>query len=283
MKITSKKFSSIFVLQIFLTAVFLLIVISLGFKAFFLINESKFRLSSYTVLVISKKAYVLRIDKKLSTLSILVLNDKKGILTNSMLANSIFLHIPLDGEIISEDGEINDVKTQLLSAKTVFSVFFSNPSFHLLQMNSYDFIKLYFWAKQVPKRNIQEKTIQSISSYKDNNFELNTILSDLFGDQDIINEKTSVEVVNATGINGLGGKVSQMLENTGFDVVSVSSTDTNQSSAIFLTKTSNSSKSLLKIQNLFPFEAKGSEQGIADIRILLGSDVPSALKNLEEN
>jgi len=233
--------------------------------------------------VISKKAYVMRIDNKLSTLSILALKDKSGISKNSMLENSIFLHIPLDGQITNEKDQINDLKTQLLSVQAVLSIFVPNPSVHLLQMNLYDYLKLYFWAKQVPKRNIHEKTIQSISSYKDNNSELNIIISNFFGDQDIINEKISVEIVNGTGINGLGSKVAQMLENTGFDVVSVSSTDENRSSAIFITKSSSNSKSLQKIQNLFLFEAKEVEQGIADIKIVLGNDISSKLKNLEEN
>ena len=91
-----------------------------------------------------------------------------------------------------------------------------------------------------------------------------------FRDSEIFNEKVTLEIVNSTGVDGLGSKVGFLLSNLGVNVISIRNGEANNTKISVKGK---GSQTLGRIEKLFKVKAQADEtNSIADITINIGKD-----------
>ena len=141
---------------------------------------------------------------------------------------------------------------------------------------------MYSYSKDI---NVENKKSSSVSSI----FQLDKEIKSIYLDSEIANEKLSISVVNATGINGLGKRVSRYVSNMGGRVVDVSSRNENLNKSVIIYK--GESKSLEYLANILNIENKTNYQEVykdakiehseiikSDIVIVLGLDISEDLR-----
>jgi len=140
---------------------------------------------------------------------------------------------------------------------------------------------MYSYSKDL---NIEDKKTQKISSI----FELDKQLKDIYIDSEIADEKLSISVINASGINGLGKRVSRYVSNTGARVVDLNTRNENLDKSVILfkedSKTSSYLANILNIENKLKVE-KGSSKYQefpdlikSDVVVVLGLDISEDLR-----
>jgi hypothetical protein len=97
---------------------------------------------------------------------------------------------------------------------------------------------MYSYSKDI---NVENKKSSSVSSI----FQLDKEIKSIYLDSEIANEKLSISVVNATGINGLGKRVSRYVSNMGGRVVDVSSRNENLNKSVIIYKGESKSLDLI--------------------------------------
>lgn len=141
---------------------------------------------------------------------------------------------------------------------------------------------MYSYSKDL---NVEDRKVSSVNSI----FKLDKELKSIYLDSEIANEKLSIAVVNATGINGLGKRVSRYVSNMGGRVVDVSSRNENIEKSVIIYK--DESKSMEYLANILNIENKTKYQEVdnnakieyseiikSDIVIVLGLDISEDLR-----
>lgn len=192
--------------------VFCLIMISFAIRLFSLMSESKFDGAHRFTLLIGEEKKVLGLisfEPMTSSLSLLTFS-RESILTFSNFNRNLGV-IP--------DGRIR-TSYHLVLTKTVPSIF-QSFIFHQkdisTNINFYDLLRLYMYSNKVPVSlvNIEEASISS----DPRNF--NKTASLLLADSGVTAENVSVQIVNAAGEPGLGGRLERVISNLGGNVVLV--------------------------------------------------------------
>ena len=141
---------------------------------------------------------------------------------------------------------------------------------------------MYSYAKDI---NVENKKSSSINSI----FQLDKELKSIYLDSEIANEKLSISVVNATGVNGLGKRVSRYVSNMGGRVVDVSSRNENLEKSQIIYKGESKSleylANILNIENKTEFQEGSNDAKIgyseiikSDIVIVIGLDISEDLR-----
>ena len=271
----SQKHDNIFYLKIFLLGVLALIAISIAIRCVILVRDSRFTASSFSALILGKDAYIVRVDRSSGLIAALTIHGARNVFAkNNILVNSILIGIPLEGEIIQNADDVySHPSQQYFSIVNMFSTVARQGQYSFRDMNLYDAIKMYIVAKGVSNTSISEQSVAKIPID-------NSILFDLFKDPQVLNQKTSVEVINASNTQGFASRVAQMLTNGGYNVVSVlSAEDTPHSKIIYRIKPNDS---LTHLFNIFPFpHSYKDETYISDVTIVLGEDIASKVPQEE--
>lgn len=174
------------------------------------------------------------------------------------------LNLPVDGEISFEKGEILTKAEDIdnLVRDSIFS--HSNSNLTVL-----DFVRLYIFSKTIPS-----SSISFVKTDQTNTNNIDKITSVKFLDNKISEEKASIEIVNATGVTGLGSKFAKIITNIGGNVISVTSGNEEKKSSIsFFGGKTYTLERLSSILKLEPYEMKTPQ--ISDIVIILGKDKES--------
>jgi hypothetical protein len=140
---------------------------------------------------------------------------------------------------------------------------------------------MYSYSKDLTVENKKTLKVNSI-------FELDKQLKDIYIDSEVAEEKLSISVVNASGINGIGKRVSRYVSNTGGRVVDLTTKNTNEEKSIILykedSKTLGYLSNILNINNTIKVEEDSSkiqsypELIKSDIVIILGLDISEDLR-----
>jgi hypothetical protein len=140
---------------------------------------------------------------------------------------------------------------------------------------------MYSYSKDLTVENKKTLKVNSI-------FELDKQLKDIYIDSEVAEEKLSISVVNASGINGIGKRVSRYVSNTGGRVVDLTTKNTNEEKSIILykedSKTLGYLSNILNINNTIKVEDDSSkiqsypELIKSDIVIILGLDISEDLR-----
>src|SRR5690606_3205134 len=128
----------------------------------------------------------------------------------SLLQKSIALGIPLDASIkLQKANSTTDIKKDFFSYSSFFGLLFTSDNARV-HLNNFDLAKLFFLARSSDE--VEEKTVvyQELTRTQSGNQTVIDAVNELFRSIEIINEGTSVEVVNLTSVNGFAGDVSHM-------------------------------------------------------------------------
>lgn len=236
-----------------------LIVLSLFFRGIIFIKDSKFDGASHFTL----EAYNV-VTKKIQLISFSPRNSTIGILTLEGLDPKT-LDIPVDATINFK----NTFNRGNLSA----SLFKTISDFKdEKQINFIDSLRLFIFAKTVKDTSISEKSLDSQTDTVD----VNSIISSLFIDSQISDEKLNIQVINSTNVFGLGNRLANYISNMGGNVILVSTGDEKKESEIEFVK---DSYTVQKLSSILGFKTvRTQKKSLPDIIIIIGDD---SLKNLK--
>lgn len=231
-----------------------LIVLSLTLKLFLLVGASKFNgVNSLTVLVSEEnQEQIINFSPVNQSLYILRLENFKD-------NPSSKYEIPIDATFQSPN-EITSKEFSQVLAKKILD-FKDQKSLTFM-----DFLRLFLFTNTVREPNISHGQISQTSTPE----EISKITSSYFIDPSIIEEKKSIEVVNATEIPGLGNRLGNLINNMGGNVILVTTGDIQNESEIDYVDKSYTAKRLSALLN---FKLKKTEKkSIPDIIIVIGKD-----------
>lgn len=176
---------------------------------------------------------------------------------------------------------IDSTITRLSPASSTIASDLKSLVFHFREARTnltfYDALRLWLFANSVSSQDITQNSIDLADSDS-----ANKVVKSLFADSSIVAENLSIEIVNASGAPGMGNRVTQLLENMGCSVISVTSSDkVANSSKIVYNGSSYTSQKLKKVLKFRAFDVsvqkKAVEQlSIASIKIVVGADQASA-------
>lgn len=232
-----------------------------------MVRNSSFKSDGYNLLFLSNDAHIVHIDLKNNKMAIFSINNYGKILNNKKrIYDSVYLRIPIDGVVGFVNKDKQEINKKYFSIWNLFSLL-SNVGFRRDNVNELDFIKFFFYSRSIRDSDVEIKRIELYHEPL-----VDEPYADYYKEFSILNDKTSIEVVNASGVNGLGAKVSYMLKNAGFNVVSVGSTD-NESPSKIIVRVKDENTSLKRINEIFKFKTEAkTESSIADITVVFGND-----------
>lgn len=234
--------------------VIFIILVSFTFKIFDSVKKSTFDAGNfYTVAVFTdKNSHLISVSPKENSLKELVL---EGVNSEESLKS---LGIPYDNK--ATWGKETPINPQSYFTKMLFRQDDLRSNLTLI-----DLIKLSVYAKKVSGENISKESVSAKSE------DSGKIISSWFLDPEIVEEEIKIEIVNTTGVSGLGQKFAELITNAGGSVVLVhSSQEELDKSIIYFENDSYSAGKLSKLLDL-PKEKKELNT-VSDIVIQLGED-----------
>lgn len=240
--------------------VFLLIAGSLLFKFILLLKSSKFdgahRFNIYLSCGNMEDSIV---SFSPENQSIVVLNLKK----QSMEEIRKNLEVPIDDIILVKDNDCErEISSQL--AKGFFG------EFKKTSLTTIDILRLWLFSKFVSSHSITTKDLSGLDLT--DNLLIDKIINGLFSDLTITSERLSIQIVNGTGISGLGNRLARLITNMGGEVVAINTSEKelSESKITYFDKNSYTAERLGKILSFKIL--KKQESGVSDIVIEIGKD-----------
>lgn len=264
--------SNLIYIKIFILVVVLLFVGSLALKGFMMFKARQYTSYSFNTLFVGKNSYLLYVNSHMNILSMARIKNAQHLSDSDRVKNSLILGIPIRS-IIKTDIPENLSASELLSFAKTMQLVTGNTKARLSGLNKIDIMYMYLVSKGAPNTNINTYTIdmKNVSDVVD------TKLYNFFKDEDVINEKVSIDVVNTTDVSGLGSQFSKMLKTVGFNVVSVTSdSEVEHSQVVSRVDKDDVTYRALESFLAFPTVFK-DEASIADITIILGNDIKKNL------
>jgi hypothetical protein len=248
----------------FFVVVGLLIGASILFKIYGIYQKSIYDSSQQFSVAIStqvpKKSELVSVSADKKTVSVLKVMGESG--KNELVKK---LAIPIDATI-----QLNSKDDSFFTQNIDSQFFFSLLHFRNLKTNLtvIDLFRLFVITKTVSNQTI---TVKDITLPQDE-VQIDKLVSSLFSDPLITNEKISIQISNATQVSGLGNKLSRVLSNMGANVVAISTADTPASSSAFSYADENS-YTVKRLGNILQYKKqKMDKPGISDIIITIGKD-----------
>lgn len=243
---------------IFVVVVLGLIFLSLIFRIILVVKDSKFDGNhKFNVLLVgSNDSSIASFSPKPRSVSIVKI-------PSSIKNAEEFFEIPVDG-IITANGKIN---TKQLSTTLIKSAFPLGSRVEKLTL--LDLFRLALFARTVPQNSTFYREITDGFSSE----QVNTIVSLTFSDPTVYEENLSVEIINASSINGMGARIANFITNLGGNPVLVTSNpkDELKSKILYFGKESYTVK---RVSSYYNIPAQMSEKrGIADVIIIIGKDI----------
>lgn len=253
---------------LFFVFIFLIIIGSFVIKGITILKSSLFDGEHrFTVFLQSNnntRHALLSVSPKESTVSILHIDGKK---ISSPQELSLLLGLPIDAVVLQQGDD-------LIFLKSKFWDFIYSYKKVKTNMTFLDAARLFIFTKGIPEYNISEKTYSFLPDVSDqqDTTALDTLISSLFADSAITDEKRSIHIVNASGVLGLGNRVARIITNMGGNVVAVTTGD----SMLPVSEIAYSEKesyTVQKLQRLLNVKSVlTNKHAISDIVVILGKD-----------
>jgi hypothetical protein len=257
--------SSLRILFLFCAMVVIAISLSLGYRLFNLMRDSKYD-SNHNFLI-----------------TFIYHNDIDFVEINS--SQKTFSHLKVRGgsnlqDTKKEVGLLSDTDINLAKPFSINSLsdYFMDAAWHKnnvkSSLNIFDLYRLSFATKHI--------TSQSISSQElhipfDENLS-GTMLEQLFLDESLDQENKTVSIVNAAGVPGLGTRLERTLSHIGINIISVKNADDIKSTSS-IEYTGEKSYTLDRLEDLLSLPpSQSSSQSISDIIIIIGKDMNQTTK-----
>lgn len=250
---------------IFCAFVSLLILMSIAVKTLILIKNSSFDGQNRFNVEIFQETQVSVVSFSPVTRSIAIINLKGKPFSNNI---SQQIELPIDATLKTSNIVIDKKSLTSDMSRVLFHFDDKNTSLTII-----DALRLWLFAKDVPIDFIYQRDALSGDIMT-----INSFASSFFIDSAISNEKTTIEIINATQTYGLANRLAVLIANMGGDVVLVSSSDKPQDNSQILYSgdlnyTVKKLASFLKVKPVV-----SSKRDISDVTIIIGKDV---LRNLK--
>lgn len=217
------------------------ILIALAVKVFFLIQNSRFDGRHQFVLIVSrqdvKTKEIIKFDPSNHEISVLQLNGVD------------ITVIPDATVIVGEDFNLNtNIPKVLEKITTQYNTVTTN-------LTLIDIVRLLFLS--------YNSKIKSVNYRQETNILVDELIS---------SENISIQIINASGISGIGKKLGNIFENLGCNVVAVT-TSSNEEKISKIQYFGRKTYTLEKIKKLLGFSTEETPiKKIADITVVLGKD-----------
>lgn len=253
------------ILGLFCIAVFFLVVISLIFKGYTVLVKSLFDgTHRFTFAQNGNPIRISSFAPDSKTISLLKVTHSAK--PNEKSIENI-VKIPIDATITDtavsspEQGSVDEYLKYLFFHYNAIDT----------KMTPLDLLRLWFFARSVHQTEILSETVTIFDKDTQANV-VDKIAEDLFTDDAIVKENQSIQIVNATGVPGIGTDFARILSNMGGNVVSVSTaTKINKKTTVsYYMQSSYTVEKLEKLLNTKAVIMK--KKGISDIIITLGKD-----------
>lgn len=237
-----------------------LILLSLLLRFIVVIQHSKFDgTNRFTLAIVEDKKFrLLSFDPASTTISLLVVSGN-----NSNELPQRVIGIPVDGTIrVTHTFALAPDPADGLMAVMMHPIETSKD------ITGVDLVRLYFFAKTISTKNTHSEQLVLPHSESD----INKIATQLFADNKILDDNVSIEIVNGAGISGMAKRLERMLDNSGANVVAVSSSHRlEKTSKIYYYQKTSYTVDRLEHMLGYPLVLT-NQQGIAEIKIILGED-----------
>lgn len=234
-----------------------IIFISLLFKGFLIVKNSKFQDDSRFNFLISD-------NKDSEIISFLPQNHSVSVLKIEGNLENIhkFLEVPIDGEIRSASLVLNKPISQVLS-----NIFFGFGDIKT-NLTFIDIFRIFLFTKTTSPGNFTQRTV----SANLDEATLDKISQILFSDPKIADENLSVGIINATEEYGAGNRLARLISNISGNVVLVSTAPHQEDKSVIL-YSGKKTYTLRRLRKLLGFEViENKSQSLADITIQIGKD-----------
>lgn len=254
-------------LKYFIIVVIFAAAISLVFKGYSLIKSSTFKHETFNLLIIDREAHLIHLNTTENKLIRVDIKDgRREFLNETQITQSAKLGVLIDGVIILPAGIVFGDNDFIAFSDTLDFLFLEN-GLRRVNINEFDVLKIYLVSKKIPQKNRTTKKIDIAAS---------SLLSESndsenFLDSQILEEKASVRIINATDIDGLGNSFSRALKKIGYNVVDLETSD-KQNTKIYANK--DFPASYFRIIDSLRINGKKEDSNqIADITIIIGPDI----------
>lgn len=222
----------------------------------------------------ANKALLLSFAPDIKKISVLRLSKKD--MTHETLIS--LLGIPIDGTITVDPRQIPAItkylKQNSLEDGQELQALLQTLMLHYNEIDTnltiVDIARLWFFVKGESSRSFTFTDL-TIGKNGMDDLVIDRLSVSLFGDEAVQEEKVSVQIVNGTGVSGLGTKVARIINNMGGNVVVVSTAD-----AIIPTGEiaySETTYTLERLTKLLGYKTiKMEKPGVSDIVIRLGKN-----------
>lgn len=231
----------------------------------------------FTILMQLKKEpqnVLLSFSPENTTASILYINGKQAINPQEL---GVILGVPIDAFVALRE----DVSLQKGSINAFLPTLLQKITFRRdnvkTNMTFIDAARLWMFVRKIPTHGILEKTYIFPSNSIDNLDvgELDSLISSLFADHTITEEKRSIQIINASGISGLGNRMARIVTNIGGNVIAVTTGDSVLPVSEIVYSEAES-YTLEKLQQLLRKKGVNTyKQAISDIVVIVGKDKSS--------
>lgn len=234
-----------------------IIFISLLFKGFLVVKNSKFQNDSRFNFLISN-------NKDIEIVSFLPQNHSVAVLKIEGEVENVhkFLEVPLDGEVRSSSLDLGKPVPQVLS-----NIFLGAKNIKT-NFTPLDLFRIFLFTKTTSPGNF---TKRSVSANLDE-AALDKISLILFSDPKIADENLSVEIINGTAEHGVGNRLARLISNISGNVVLVSTSPRQEDKSVIL-YFGKKTYTLRRLEKLLGFEViENKSRSFADITIQIGKD-----------
>lgn len=206
---------------LFCVLVSMLVASSLTLKLLALMEKSAFD-GQHRFTILSKNQLI-SFAPDTKTMSILTVSQNN----TEIISIGKILGIPIDGSVTPQKEEYYYALKDGKDVSSVLKSVLLNVNAFETSLTVIDIARLWLYARSVPSYSV---TTQQISIPLDTfepgeELSVDKISSLLFTDNKILEEKVSIQIVNGTGVLGLGNRLARLLANIGGNVVAVSTSD----------------------------------------------------------
>lgn len=263
MKKKEAAFSNTKIAIVFFVFLFFVVGVSLIWKVIFVIRASQFDDSKRFTLSITNGKNLEVISLNPSSKDVVVFKLNSSI---SSVEAGRFLEIPIDGFISQNSLDLNQ-KVNPLFMNTIF-----NYSRLKTNLTIIDLFKLAMFMKIIPESSIETKVIGDTTGV-----ELDKIVNHLVSDPLIEMDNQTIQIVNGTGISGLGNRLAKLVTNMGGNVIMVATEDSLIKKSV-ISYIGQKTYTIERLQKVLGYEAvKDSNNAISDMTIIIGEDKVNSL------
>lgn len=250
-------------IKVFLIVVAIAAIVSLSYRTFLMFKNSSFKYDTFNLLVISDHAYLAHIDRSEEKVVVLkFMSLPSNFPKQNKISQSLTIGAPVDGVISVGKNSGLDLDANFMNRAMTTRLLTNIARYRFEGVNDLDIVKIFLVVNHAQSGSRKALIVDKPSDTALERYDLS--------DKQIFNQKISIQVTNSTEIDGLGSKVSTMLKNAGYNVVSTN----NGTDKVSIIKSGDlNGESVRRLKEIFNTAVTpANNNSIADVVVVLGKD-----------